>query len=86
MDIRIPPLSESVSTATLMNWRKKEGDFVARDEVLIEVETDKVIFEIPAPAEGRLTKIVKPDGSAVTTDDLIATLDTAAARPAESAP
>jgi 2-oxoglutarate dehydrogenase E2 component (dihydrolipoamide succinyltransferase) len=78
MEIRIPPLSESVSTATLMAWRKKEGDFVERDEVLIEVETDKVIFEIPAPAAGRLTRIVKAEGAAVISDDVIAELDTAA--------
>jgi len=82
MEIRIPPLSESVSTATLMNWRKKEGDYVERDEVLIEIETDKVVFDIPAPAAGRLTRIVKPDGTSVTSNDLIAELDTAAARPA----
>ena len=81
MEIRIPPLSESVSTATLMAWRKKEGDFVERDEVLIEVETDKVIFEIPAPAAGRLTRIVKPEGAAVISDDVIAEIDTAAAQP-----
>ncbi|MEK7303785.1 MAG: 2-oxo acid dehydrogenase subunit E2, partial [Pseudomonadota bacterium] len=81
MDIRIPPLSESVSTATLMAWHKKEGDFVERDEILIEVETDKVVFEIPAPAAGRLTRIVKPEGAAVISDDVIAELDTAAAQP-----
>ena len=82
MEIRIPPLSESVSTATLMAWRKKEGDFVERDEILIEVETDKVVFEIPAPAAGRLTRIVKPEGAAVISDDVIAELDTAAVQPA----
>jgi 2-oxoglutarate dehydrogenase E2 component (dihydrolipoamide succinyltransferase) len=82
MEIRIPPLSESVSTATLMGWRKKEGDFVERDEILIEVETDKVVFEIPAPAAGRLTRILKPEGASVVSDDLIAELDTAAAQPA----
>jgi len=82
MEIRIPPLSESVSTATLMGWRKKEGDLVERDEVLIEVETDKVVFEIPAPASGRLTRILKPEGTAVVSDDVIAELDTAVAQPA----
>jgi len=82
MEIRIPPLSESVSTATLMAWHKQEGDFVERDEILIEVETDKVVFEIPAPAAGRLTRIVKPEGAAVISDDVIAELDTAAAQPA----
>jgi 2-oxoglutarate dehydrogenase E2 component (dihydrolipoamide succinyltransferase) len=65
-----------------MAWRKKEGDFVERDEILIEVETDKVIFEIPAPAAGRLTRIVKPEGAAVISDEVIAELDTAAAQPA----
>jgi len=60
MEIRIPPLSESVSTATLMNWRKQVGDYVERDEILIEVETDKVVFELPAPAAGKLTRIVMP--------------------------
>ncbi len=78
MEIRVPLLSESVSTATLMAWRKKEGDFVERDEILIEVETDKVVFEIPAPAAGRLTRIAKPDGASVTSDDVIAELDTTA--------
>jgi 2-oxoglutarate dehydrogenase E2 component (dihydrolipoamide succinyltransferase) len=84
MEIRVPPLSESVSTATLMNWRKKEGDYVERDEVLIDVETDKVVFEIPAPAAGRLVHIVKPDGTSVTSNDVIAELDTASARPASA--
>jgi len=82
MEIRIPPLSESVSSASLMSWRKKEGDFIERDEILIEVETDKVVFEIPAPAAGRLVRIVKPDGATVTSDDVIAELDTAALQPA----
>jgi 2-oxoglutarate dehydrogenase E2 component (dihydrolipoamide succinyltransferase) len=85
MEIRIPPLSESVSTATLMNWRKKEGDYVERDEVLIEVETDKVVFDIPAPAAGKLARIVKADGTSVESNDLIAELDTGATRPAASA-
>jgi 2-oxoglutarate dehydrogenase E2 component (dihydrolipoamide succinyltransferase) len=65
-----------------MAWRKQEGDFVERDEILIEVETDKVVFEIPAPAAGRLTRIVKPAGAAVISDDIIAELDTAAPPPA----
>jgi len=81
MEIRIPPLSESVSTATLMTWRKKEGEAVARDEILIEVETDKVVFEIPAPAGGVLKRIVKPDGATVVSNDLIAEIDTDAKQP-----
>ena len=82
MEIRIPPLSESVSTATLMNWRKQVGDYVERDEILIEVETDKVMFELPAPAAGKLTRIVMPDGATVTSNDLVAELDTGAPKPA----
>ena len=82
MEIRIPPLSESVSTATLMNWRKQVGDYVERDEILIEVETDKVVFELPAPAAGKLTRIVKPDGATVDSNDLVAEIDTAAKKPA----
>jgi len=81
MEIRIPPLSESVASATLMTWRKKEGEAVARDEVLVDVETDKVVFEIPAPANGVLKKIVKPSGATVNSDDLIAELDESAAVP-----
>ena len=82
MEIRIPPLSESVSTATLMTWRKHEGDYVERDEVLVEVETDKVVFELPAPAAGKLTRLVMPDGATVKSNDLVAELDTTAAKPA----
>ena len=82
MEIRIPPLSESVSTATLMTWRKHEGDYVERDEVLVEVETDKVVFELPAPAAGKLTRLVMPDGATVKSNDLVAELDTSAAKPA----
>lgn len=82
MEIRIPPLSESVSTATLMTWRKHEGDYVERDEVLVEVETDKVVFELPAPAAGKLTRVVMPDGATVKSNDLVAELDTTAAKPA----
>ncbi len=81
MEIRIPPLSESVSTATLMNWRKQVGDYVERDEILIEVETDKVVFELPAPAAGKLTRIVMPDGATVTSNDLVAEIDTGAPKP-----
>jgi len=86
MEIRIPPLSESVSTATLMTWRKQEGEAVARDEVLVDVETDKVVFEIPAPAGGVLKRIVKPSGATVVSDDLIAEIDTEAQAAVAAAP
>src|SRR4030067_203767 len=66
MEIRIPPLSESVSTATLMAWHKQEGDFVERDEILIEVETDKAEFEHPPPppARGRGARVRQRPGRA----------------------
>jgi len=79
MEIRIPPLPESVSSATLMSWRKKEGDVVSRDEVLVDVETDKVVFEIPAPANGVLRKIIKLSGSIVNANDVIADFDESSA-------
>ena len=79
MEIRVPPLPESVSTATLLKWRKQEGEAVTSDEVLVEIETDKVVLEIPAPASGVLKRIAKPDGASVLGDDLLAELDTSAA-------
>jgi 2-oxoglutarate dehydrogenase E2 component (dihydrolipoamide succinyltransferase) len=80
-------LSESVSEATLLTWKKAVGSAVEADEILIEVETDKVVLEVPAPASGVLTEIVRPDGSTVTSGELLAKIDTAAkAAPAAKAP
>src|SRR5690606_16756836 len=62
-DVLVPQLSESVSEATLMDWKKQPGEAVEADEILIEVETDKVVLEVPAPASGVLKEIVKGDGS-----------------------
>ncbi|HUW50148.1 MAG TPA: 2-oxoglutarate dehydrogenase complex dihydrolipoyllysine-residue succinyltransferase [Sulfuricella sp.] len=76
VEIRIPVLSESVSEATLLNWHKKVGDSVARDDNLIDVETDKVVLELPAPQAGVLAKIIKGDGQSVTSGELIAVIDT----------
>jgi 2-oxoglutarate dehydrogenase E2 component (dihydrolipoamide succinyltransferase) len=70
-------LSESVSEATLLTWKKQPGAAVEADEILIEVETDKVVLEVPAPASGVLAEIVKGDGSTVTSDEVIARIDTA---------
>ncbi|MDQ2147382.1 2-oxoglutarate dehydrogenase complex dihydrolipoyllysine-residue succinyltransferase [Alcaligenaceae bacterium A4P071] len=89
-DVVVPQLSESVSEATLMTWKKKPGDAIKEDEILIEVETDKVVLEVPAPASGVLTEIVKADGSLVTSGEPIARIDTegkgaAAATPAPKA-
>jgi 2-oxoglutarate dehydrogenase E2 component (dihydrolipoamide succinyltransferase) len=78
IEVKVPQLSESVSEATLVTWHKKEGDAVARDENLIDIETDKVVLETPAPAEGVLVKIIKQGGDTVTSGELIAQIDTEA--------
>ena len=78
IEVKVPQLSESVSEATLVSWHKKEGDAVSRDENLIDIETDKVVLETPAPADGVLVKIVKQGGDSVTSGELIAQIDTEA--------
>ena len=88
-DVVVPQLSESVSEATLLTWKKQPGQAVQADEILIEVETDKVVLEVPAPASGVLSEIVKTDGSLVTSGEVLARIDTegkAAAAPAAAAP
>lgn len=86
-EVVVPQLSESVSEATLLTWKKAVGSAIEADEILIEVETDKVVLEVPAPASGVLTEIVKPDGSTVTSGELLAKIDTAAkADTADAAP
>src|SRR5690606_17699357 len=77
-EVLVPQLSESVSEATLLNWKKQPGEAVEADEILIEVETDKVVLEVPAPASGVLSEIVKGDGSTVTSGEVLARIDTAA--------
>src|SRR6478735_214937 len=86
VEVKVPQLSESVSEATLVTWRKKAGEAVKRDENLIDVETDKVVLELPAPADGVLTRIVKNDGESVTSGDVIAVIDTDAKVTASAAP
>ena len=84
VEVKVPELSESVSEASLIEWKKKVGEPVKADEILIEIETDKIVLEIPAPADGVLASIEQPDGAAVLSDQLIATIDTegvAAAQP-----
>jgi 2-oxoglutarate dehydrogenase E2 component (dihydrolipoamide succinyltransferase) len=78
VEVKVPQLPESVAEATLVSWHKKPGEPVKRDENLIDVETDKVVLELPAPADGVLAEIVKPDGSTVTSNEIIAVLDTGA--------
>jgi 2-oxoglutarate dehydrogenase E2 component (dihydrolipoamide succinyltransferase) len=78
IEVKVPQLSESVAEATLLTWHKKVGDAVARDENLIDIETDKVVLELPAPLAGVITQILKPDGSMVVADEIIAIIDTEA--------
>ena len=102
VEVKVPVLPESITEATLVNWHKKPGDQVRRDENLIDVETDKVVLELPAPDSGVIAEIRKPDGATVTAQEVIAVIDTAAkaevaaaasataapapSRPAEKAP
>ena len=76
VEVKVPQLSESVAEATLLQWKKKPGDAVAMDEILIEIETDKVVLEVPAPADGVMAELVVADGGTVTCDQLIARIDT----------
>ncbi|MEI6732870.1 MAG: 2-oxoglutarate dehydrogenase complex dihydrolipoyllysine-residue succinyltransferase [Comamonadaceae bacterium] len=76
VEVKVPQLSESVAEATLLQWKKKVGDAVSIDEILIEVETDKVVLEVPAPAAGVLIELVEGDGATVAAEQLIARIDT----------
>ena len=78
IDVKVPQLSESVSEATLLTWHKQVGEAVAEGENLIDVETDKVVLELPASKSGVLSKIIKGDGEKVGSEELIAQIDTAA--------
>ena len=86
VEVKVPQLSESVAEATLVSWHKKVGEFVNRDENLVDIETDKVVLETPAPDSGVLVKIVKGDGSTVVAKEIIATIDTDAKPAAAGAP
>ena len=77
-EVKVPQLSESVAEATLLQWKKKVGDAVGQDEILIEIETDKVVLEVPAPSAGVLTEIVVGDGGTVVAEQLIAKIDSTA--------
>jgi 2-oxoglutarate dehydrogenase E2 component (dihydrolipoamide succinyltransferase) len=90
VEVKVPQLSESVAEATLLQWKKKPGDAVEMDEILIEIETDKVVLEVPAPAGGVLAELVQADGATVAAEQVIARIDTegkaSAAAPAAAAP
>ena len=77
VEVKVPVLSESVAEATLVSWNKKKGEYVERDENLIDIETDKVVMELPAPVSGKLTKIIKGDGATVVSSCLLYTSDAA---------
>ena len=79
IEIKVPQLPESVTDATLVAWRKQAGDTVQRDETLVDLETDKVVLEVPAPADGVMTEILVQDGATVASGDLLAKLDAATA-------
>jgi 2-oxoglutarate dehydrogenase E2 component (dihydrolipoamide succinyltransferase) len=90
IEVQVPQLSESVAEGTLATWKKKIGDAIARDEILVDIETDKVVLEVPSPGAGVLVEIVKADGETVVSGELIARIDTeakaGAAAPAAEAP
>ncbi len=90
IEVQVPQLSESVAEGTLTSWKKKIGDSIARDEILIDIETDKVVLEVPSPSAGVLVEIIKADGETVVSGELIARIDTeakaGAAAPAAEAP
>ena len=86
VEVKVPQLSESVAEATLLQWKKKVGDAIVADEILIEVETDKVVLEVPAPSAGVLVEIVQGDGVTVAAEQLIARIDTEGKAGAVAAP
>ncbi|MBU6503774.1 MAG: E3 binding domain-containing protein, partial [Burkholderiales bacterium] len=92
VEVKVPQLSESVAEATLLQWKKKVGEQVAIDEILIEIETDKVVLEVPAPAAGVIAELTVADGATVVAEQLIARIDTegkavtSAPAPAPAAP
>src|SRR4051794_18697117 len=89
LEVKVPVLPESVSDATIATWHKKPGDAVKRDENLVDLETDKVVLEVPAPADGVLKEIKQQTGATVTSQQLLAIIEegaTAATAPAAAAP
>ena len=85
VEVKVPQLSESVAEATMLQWKKKAGDAVTADEILIEIETDKVVLEVPAPSSGVLVELVVASGGTVIAEQLIASIDTTASASASAA-
>ncbi|MEH0165149.1 2-oxoglutarate dehydrogenase complex dihydrolipoyllysine-residue succinyltransferase [Paucibacter sp. JuS9] len=86
VEVKVPQLSESVAEGTLLTWKKKPGEAVAVDEILVEIETDKVVLEVPAPSAGVMAEIVKADGSSVVSEEVIARIDSEGKAGAVAAP
>ena len=84
IDVKVPMLSESVSEGTLLEWKKKVGEAVARDEILIDIETDKVVLEVPSPQAGVLVEIIAQNGETVAAEQVLARIDTAATASVEA--
>ena len=78
IEVKVPQLSESVAEATLLSWHKKVGEPVSRDENMIDIETDKVVLELPAPGAGVIVQLLKADGATVVAGEVIAIIDTEA--------
>ena len=86
VEVKVPQLSESVAEDTLLQWKKKAGEYVEIDEIIIEIETDKVVLEVPAPAAGVLAELVQADGATVASEQVIARIDTEGKAGAAAAP
>ncbi|NDP41352.1 MAG: dihydrolipoamide succinyltransferase, partial [Aromatoleum sp.] len=86
IEVTVPQLPESVAEATLVNWHKKVGEAVKRDENLIDIETDKVVLELPAPGDGILVELRKGDGATVLSQEVIAVIDSDAKATVSAAP
>src|SRR5512141_52784 len=90
LEVKVPVLPESVSDATIATWHKKAGDAVKRDENLVDLETDKVVLEVPAPADGVLKEIRRETGATVTSQEILGVIEegpaAAASAPAPTAP
>ena len=80
VEVKVPQLSESVAEATLLQWKKRPGEMVEMDEILVEIETDKVVLEVPAPVSGVMAQLVKNDGDSCIGEEVIARIDTEASQ------
>ncbi len=86
VDVKVPVLAESIPDATLLDWKKSPGESVSRDEIILELETDKVVLEVPAPQDGVLSEVLKKTGDVALSEEVLARIDTDAAPSAEAKP